>query len=304
MPHMRRAVSRHGASARQDISASIVRLVSVGLVVVVALGALTLAEVPRAMSAEGPSGSSNRDAEICRALETAIGQLQAAKHHRIASIVMEKTYEDVKPPRYESGWTARIQFYLDYLRAEEDPYLQGMLRCRSEAERQAPKAWLDWASSEIEKRRNLVLNQIAFRQEEKVDLLVKALLDAGGNLAAESLTVSFTTPAGPVPAAEYVRGQPTDDELEAAGDAYLRKTRDQPQSGSAAGQVQGSQTTAGTSAPVQETRSSIEAPNHAAIAPARGNANLTVMAAGMVALLVLAVLMALNQHFLYKKPRR
>jgi len=302
MPAERRASFAHGRTA--------LRAVLTGI----AAALLILAGVPPAMSAEEASGERNRDAEVCSSLENAIGQLQNARHHRVASVVMEKASESTAPPRYESKWSARVQFYLDYMRPEEDPYLQGMLRCRSEEEKQASKTWLDWASKEIEKRRSLLLNQIAFRQEERVEVLVRASLDAQGGLVPESVGVFFVLPSRVIPAADYVRMQPTSTQLEAAGYDYLKGKGDGTQGGGDTSQLQGDQGSSGPasgpvsgSAPVAPASGAAPAPqtrDDPQVTRTRNDFNATVMTRGVLALVLLAALMALNQYLVYKKPRR
>ena len=266
---------------------------------------LMAAAGPCALAGGAPSAAATYDAEVCRAMESAIGQLQSAQHHRVVSIVMDKLSESTAAPQHESAWAARIQYYLDYVKAEDDPYLQGMLRCFSEMEDRAPKSWLEWARGEIERRRSQLLDQIAFRQELSQQILVRAELDQSGNLVPGSVAVFFVLGSGVTPVAECIRACPTDEELKAAGYDYLKSRSELAQGSAVSGQTSESSLESSSSAvPTTQAESTAKGRGAAVVAPAQRNANRVVILAGTSVLLFLAALMALNQYFLHKTSRR
>lgn len=257
------------------------------------------------------------EALVFQTIRSSVTELQAALHRKVASILTSKVSGGVSGTSYESTWQVTVRYYLDYPRADDVPYLKGMLKCLAECGASAPKDWVGWAEIQVETTRDSLAEEIAFQQELRMRVLVKASLDASGRLMPSTLKAfHVVSDSETISINAEALAAPGDKQLEQAGYYFLRDRLDAqtstsggaappPQSGS---QSPGSQSS-GSQAPASQYSDPQPSGTQQSSSPAAktgtqgtswssADPNRRILLIGIGVLLGLILLLVLNQRLL------
>ncbi len=258
----------------------------------------SMAACPSAGSASGTEPVPAADeTPVFQAVRDAVTKLETGLHHKVSSIVTDKTSGQPAGFSYESTWQVTVRYWLDYQRPDDVPYLKGMQRCLAEFKAAATKAWVDWAESQVSQRRSQYADQIAFQQEAKLQAKATASVDQSGKIVLSTLKVfHLFSPSETISFDAETLALPTDKQSEQAGYDFLKAKMD-GQSSTSGGAQPPQQS--GTQSPSSAQPNSGEQPaGTSQLGSGRNSSrpNQRVLTTGIAALVGLFLLLAWNQY--------
>lgn len=241
---------------------------------------------------------------VFQAVRDSVTALQTALHRKVASVLTSKAADKIEGAAYESTWQVTVKYWLNHSRPEDVPYLKGMLKCLAECGPTASKEWVAWAETQIDQKRSVYADEIAFQQELSLRIAVTASLDESGHLIVPGIKVfHVVSESEMVTVSAEMLAAPSDSQMQQYGYYFLKDrlspaSTTQPSSGTAAAPE--SPKTPSTS------KGSASSTSPVAIASRSGDAGNTGSARGILkigigGLVALILLLILNQYLLRRR---